>query len=43
MADDDLPKPEPKKIDEELALKFKHLAEDAVLKGQPYATTACSI
>jgi hypothetical protein len=30
---DDLPKPEPKEVDEKLALQLKHLAEDAVLKG----------
>jgi hypothetical protein len=28
MADDDLPKPEPKEVDEKLALQLKHLAED---------------
>src|SRR5207248_7346544 len=42
MADDALPKPEPKEIDEKLALQLKHLAEDAVLKGQPYGDEQCS-
>ena len=43
MADmaDDLPKPEPKEIDEKLALQLKHLAEDAVLKGKPYGDERC--
>src|SRR5262245_19976628 len=38
---DDLPKPEPKEVDEKLALQLKHLAEDAVLKGQPYGEEKC--
>ena len=42
MADDDvLPKPEPKEIDEKLAMQLKHLAEDSVLKGQPYGEEKC--
>ena len=41
MSDDALPKPEPKEIDEKLALQLKHLAEDAVLKGQPYGDEKC--
>ena len=41
MADDDLPKPEPKEIDEKLALQLKHLAEDNVLKGKPYGDEKC--
>jgi hypothetical protein len=39
---DELPKPEPKEIDEKLALQFKHLSEDAVLKGKPYGDEQCS-
>jgi hypothetical protein len=39
---DELPKPEPKEIDEKLALQFKHLSEDAVLKGKPYGEEQCS-
>jgi hypothetical protein len=35
MADDDLPLPQPKEIDEKLSLQLRHLAEDAVLRGQP--------
>src|SRR6476620_2186049 len=38
---DDLPKPEPKEIDEKLSLQLKHLAEDAVLKGVPYGDEKC--
>ena len=41
MSDDVLPKPEPKEIDEKLALQLKHLAEDSVLKGQPYGAESC--
>jgi hypothetical protein len=41
MADDELPKPEPKEIDEKLALQLRHLAEDAVLKGKPYGDERC--
>ena len=42
MADDELPKPEPKEIDEKLALQLRHLAEDAVLKGVPYGDEKCA-
>jgi hypothetical protein len=38
----DLPKPEPKEIDEKLSIQLRHLAEDAVLKGQPYGDEQCS-
>lgn len=38
---DDLPKPEPKEIDEKLALELQHLAENAVLKGKPYGDEKC--
>lgn len=38
---DDLPKPEPKEIDEKLALELAHLAENAVLKGKPYGDEKC--
>jgi len=41
MADDDLPKPEPKEIDEKLALQLKQPREDSVLKGQPYGDERC--
>jgi hypothetical protein len=41
MADDDLPVPEPKEIDEKNALLLRHLAEDATLKGQPYGEERC--
>jgi hypothetical protein len=41
MADDPLPKPEPKEIDEKLSLQLRHLAEDAVLKGEPYGDERC--
>jgi hypothetical protein len=36
MADDDLPRPEPKEIDEKLSIQLRHLAEDAVLRGAPH-------
>ena len=41
MADDDLPKPEPKEIDEKLALQLRHMVEDNVLKGKPYGDEKC--
>ena len=36
MADDDLPLPEPKEIDEKNWLQLKDLMMRAVLKGHPY-------
>lgn len=39
---DDLPKPEPKPIDEKLSLQLRHLAEDAVLRGSPQGDERCS-
>jgi hypothetical protein len=36
MADDDLPLPEPKEIDEKNWLQLKDLMMRAVLKGKPY-------
>jgi hypothetical protein len=39
--DDVLPKPEPKEIDEKLSIQLRHLAEDAVLRGQPNDTERC--
>ena len=30
-----IPEPEPKEIDERLAIELRHLAENAVLKAQP--------
>jgi hypothetical protein len=44
MADatDELPKPEPKEIDEKLSLELRHLAEDAILRGRPNGEEECS-
>jgi hypothetical protein len=39
---DDLPKPEPKEIDEKLSLQLRHLAEDAVLRGAPSGDERCA-
>ena len=39
MADDALPKPEPKEIDEKNWLVLKDLLERATLKGHPYQGT----
>ncbi len=36
MADDDLPLPEPKEVDEKNWLQLKDLMMRAVLKGEPY-------
>ena len=41
MADDALPLPQPKEIDEKLMKELKHLAEDAVLRGQPSGEERC--
>jgi len=45
MADDamdELPKPEPKEIDEKLSLELRHLAEDALLRGKPNGEERCA-
>ena len=39
---DELPKPEPKEIDEKLSLQLRHLAEDAVLRGAPQGDERCA-
>ena len=41
MAADPLPTPEPKEIDEQNAMKLRHMAEDAVLKSVPYGDEDC--
>ena len=42
MADDDqLPKPEPKEIDEKRSIELGHMVQDNVLKGQPYGDERC--
>jgi hypothetical protein len=41
MAEDDLPKPEPKEIDSKLAMELRHLSEDALLRGFPSGTERC--
>jgi hypothetical protein len=41
MADDDLPVPEPKEIDEKLSIQLRHMQEDNVLKGEPYGDERC--
>jgi hypothetical protein len=38
---DSMPRPEPKEIDEKLSLQLRHLAEDAVLRGQPSGEERC--
>jgi len=38
---DDLPIPEPKPEDEKLSLQLRHLAEDAVLRGNPNGDERC--
>ena len=40
-SDTGLPAPEPQPIDEERAMKLRHLAEDANLKGHPYGEEHC--
>ncbi|MBY0275074.1 hypothetical protein K2Z84_07025 [Candidatus Binatia bacterium] len=41
MAENDLPKPEPKEIDTKLAMELQHLSEDALLRGFPSGTEQC--
>jgi len=42
MADySDIPKPEPKEVDEKNALELRHLVEDAILRGRPNADERC--
>jgi hypothetical protein len=36
MAEYEIPEPEPKPEDERLAIELRHLAENAVLKAEPY-------
>ena len=38
----DLPKPEPKPIDEKISLQLRHLADDAVLRGEPSGDERCA-
>ena len=35
------PEPEPKEIDEKLAIELRHLADNAVLKGKPQGEEQC--
>ncbi len=39
---DDMPRPEPKEIDEKISLELRHLADDAVLRGEPNGTERCA-
>ena len=39
---DDMRRPEPKEIDEKLSLQLRQLADDAVLKGEPYGEERCA-
>lgn len=39
MSDYEIPKPEPKPIDEKNWLELRHLADKAVLRGHPYNGT----
>jgi hypothetical protein len=41
MTDYEIPEPEPKEIDEKLAIELRHLADNAVLKGQPQGEEKC--
>jgi hypothetical protein len=41
VADYEIPEPEPKEIDEKPAIELRHLAENAVLKGQPQGEEQC--
>ena len=39
---DELPRPEPKEIDDKLSLQLRHMADDAVLRGNPSGDEQCS-
>jgi len=41
MSDYVIPDPEPKEIDEKLAIQLRHLADNAVLKGRPSCEEKC--
>jgi hypothetical protein len=41
MSDYVIPDPEPKPIDEKLAIELRHLADNAVLKGHPSGDERC--
>jgi hypothetical protein len=41
VSDYTIPEPEPKEIDERLSIELRHLAENAVLKGQPQGDEKC--
>jgi hypothetical protein len=41
VTDYEIPKPEPKEIDEKNWLELKHMSERAVLKGEPYGAEKC--
>ena len=41
MADNDLPVPEPKEIDEKRSIELRHLAQDATLRATPYGEERC--
>lgn len=41
MSDYVIPEPEPKEIDERLAIELRHLSENAVLKGRPSGDEKC--
>jgi len=36
-----IPEPEPKEIDEKLSIELRHLADNAVLRGQPQGEEKC--
>ena len=38
---DDMPRPEPKEIDEKISLQLRQLADDAVLRGYPSDDERC--
>ena len=41
LYDDVIKPPEPLPVDEELAAKFGHLVEDAILRARPYQDEKC--
>ncbi len=41
VSDYEIPEPEPKEVDEKLAIELRHLADNAVLKGKPSGDEKC--
>jgi hypothetical protein len=43
MAEYQIPEPEPKELDERVSIELRHLAENAVLRGEPQGEDTAAI